>query len=181
MIGDVCGKGASAAAVTAIVRHSLRAAATHIRDEQRIIQWVHDAIISQPDAPYCTIVYAVLDLSTDATLRVVLAGHDQGIRIGAGGDVTDLGRHGTLLGVIPPTVHVENTSLTVGDLVVFHTDGVTDAPGAEALDRSELIDLLVQVRAEPLDEIGRRVRALLDDRREFGDRDDTALLLLRRT
>ncbi|MGZ4702803.1 MAG: SpoIIE family protein phosphatase [Ilumatobacteraceae bacterium] len=181
VIGDVCGKGAAAAAVTGTARHSLRAAATHIRDEVRIIQWVHDAIVAQPDAPYCTMVYAVLEIADDATLRVVLAGHDQGMRICADGEVAGLGRFGTLLGVIPPTVEVDSITLAPGDLVVFHTDGVTDAPGGEALRREELIELMSRFRSEPLADIGRHVREALDSRRPLGDRDDTALLLLRRT
>ena len=180
VIGDVCGKGAAAAAVTGTARHSLRAAATHIRDEVRIIQWVHDAIVAQPDAPFCTMVYAVLDVSDEATLRVVLAGHDQGVRICADGEVVELGRYGTLLGVIPPIVEVDSIKIAPGDLVVFHTDGVTDAPRDEALQRVELIDLMTRFRSEPLAEIGRHVRDALDSRRPGGDRDDTALLLLRR-
>ena len=179
VIGDVCGKGAAAAAVTGTARHSLRAAATHIRDETRIIQWVHDAIVAQPDAPFCTMAYAVLDV-LDGGLRTVLAGHDRGVRIGVDGEVRDLGQYGSLLGVIPPIVEVDSIKLAPGDLVVFHTDGVTDAPRGEALRRADLIDLIVGLRTGTLEEIGRGVRDALDARRPNGDRDDTALLLLRR-
>ena len=180
VLGDVCGKGAAAAAVTGTARHSLRAAATHIRDESRIIRWVHDAIVAQDDAPYCTMAYAVLDLSGGAGLRVVLAGHDQGIRIRVDGSVEHLGSFGTLLGIVPPVVEVQETALGPGDLVVFHTDGVTDAPRGEAVERAELISLLVQLRGRPLADIGTELRRVLDARRPLGDRDDTALLLLRR-
>jgi serine phosphatase RsbU (regulator of sigma subunit) len=180
VIGDVCGKGAAAAAVTGTARHSLRAAATHIRDEARIIQWVHDAIVAQADAPYITMAYAVLDVADDATLRVVLAGHDRGFRIGADGEVRDLGHYGSLLGVMQPIVEVDSIAIAPGDLVVFYTDGVTDAPRGEALRRADLIDLIVGLRAGTLGEIGRGVREALDARRPAGDRDDTALLLLRR-
>jgi serine phosphatase RsbU (regulator of sigma subunit) len=179
VIADVCGKGAAAAAVTGTARHSLRAAATHIRDEARVIQWVHEAILAQPDAPYCTMAYAVLDVANSG-LRVALAGHDQGVRIDAGGTVLDLGRFGTLLGVIAPVIEVHEITLAPGDLVVFHTDGVTDAPSNEALTRDDLIELIRGHRLAPLDEIGRHLRAALDGRRPNGDRDDTALLLLRR-
>jgi serine phosphatase RsbU (regulator of sigma subunit) len=179
VLGDVCGKGAAAAAVTGTARHSLRAAATHIRDEARVIGWVHDAIAAQPDAPYCTMAYAVLDASR-ADLRVVLAGHDQGIHIDRSGAVSHLGRYGTLLGIVSPVVEVDARSLEPGDLVVFHTDGVTDAPRGEAMERAELIELLSAVRDRPLAEIGATLRAALDRRRPSGDRDDTALLLLRR-
>ena len=180
VIGDVCGKGAAAAAVTGTARHSLRAAATHIRDETRIIRWVHDAIAAQPDAPYCTLVYAVLELADTARLRVVLAGHEQGALISSGGSVDNIGRYGSLLGVFTPVVEVHSVTLDPGDLVVFHTDGVTDAPSDEALPRDELIGLIADMRDAALPDIGRRVRETLDRRRPRGDRDDTALLLLRR-
>jgi serine phosphatase RsbU (regulator of sigma subunit) len=179
VIGDVCGKGAAAAAVTGTARHSLRAAATHIRDEARIIQWVHDAIVAQPEAPYCTMAFAVLDVVDDC-LRVVLAGHEHGVRVDVGSNVTDLGRYGTLLGVIEPAVEVHAIDLAPGDLVVFHTDGVTDAPRQEALTRADLVELIVRHRAATLEEIGGHIRRALDARRPNGDRDDTALLLLRR-
>src|SRR5207253_2959799 len=44
VVGDVCGKGVAAAAITAAARHSLRAAALHMRDPARVLRWVHDAI-----------------------------------------------------------------------------------------------------------------------------------------
>jgi sigma-B regulation protein RsbU (phosphoserine phosphatase) len=180
VLGDVCGKGAAAAAVTSTARHSLRAAAMHIRDETRVMRWVHDAIAAQPDAPYCTLVYAVLDPADTVTMRVVLAGHEQGVRISANGDVEPIGEYGTLLGVFAPVVTIHSLTLEPGDLVVFHTDGVTDAPGDEPLPREELIELAVQGRHGPLADIGRSIRAALDRRRPHGDRDDTALMLLRR-
>jgi serine phosphatase RsbU (regulator of sigma subunit) len=180
VIGDVCGKGAAAAAVTATARQSLRAAATHIRDETRVIQWVHDAVVSQPDAPYCTIAFAVLDLGGEPMLRVIIAGQDQGVLVRPSGSVVDVGEFGTLLGIVPPVLHLRSMTVDVGDLLAFYTDGLTDAPGGEALDRPELIELLVGMRDDPLRAIGARVRAALDARRPNGDRDDTALVLLRR-
>jgi serine phosphatase RsbU (regulator of sigma subunit) len=109
----------------------------------------------------------------------VLAGHERGVRVRPDGEVTELGNYGTLLGVIAPIVYVDTTSLASGDLVVFYTDGITDTPPHEAMERDELVELLVALRTAPLAEIGRTLRERLDDRRPNGDRDDTALLLLR--
>ena len=164
VLGDVCGKGAAAAAAIGTARQSMRAAAMHIRDERRAIRWVHDAI-SQADAPFCTLAYLVLDLRQRPTLRTVLAGHDQGLRVRADGRVDTLGRFGTLLGVVEPVVHVERTTIAPGDVIVFHTDGLTDAPTSEAFTRDELAALVVAHRDEPLADIGRAVRTELDGRR----------------
>ena len=101
-------------------------------------------------------VYAVLDIADDAMLRVVLAGHDQGMRIRVDGEVADLGRYGTLLGVVPPSSRSTRSPLAPGDLVVFHTDGVTDAPGDEALATRRAHRAADELRSEPLDEIGRQ-------------------------
>jgi len=180
LVGDVCGKGVEAAAVTATARHSLRAAALHIDDPARVLRWVHDAIVVRPKSTFCTMAYAVLDLRDEVpALRVSLGGHEPGFVISADGTVHDVGEPGTLLGAIVPTLHTAHRRLEPGDLVAFYTDGITDAPGDEAMPRDELGSLLADARDLPLESIGARVRATLARRRPRGSRDDVALLLLR--
>ena len=45
VIGDVCGKGAEAAAVTALARYTLRSAAARRRSPAAILRWVADAML----------------------------------------------------------------------------------------------------------------------------------------
>jgi serine phosphatase RsbU (regulator of sigma subunit) len=179
VVGDVCGKGVAAAAITAAARHSLRAAALHRRDPASVLHWVHDAIAAQPSPTFCTVAYAVLDLSGTPVLEVALGGHDRAIVVAADGTTRDVGIPGTLLGLIEPDIHVDETKLAPGDLVALFTDGITDAPVGEVMDRAELAALLASRRDEPLDDIGEAVRTALDARRPHGSRDDAALLLLR--
>ena len=62
------------------------------------------------------------------SLRTCHAGHPLGLLVGAGGDVTELGPPGTLLGATEqPVLHTASQRLDPGDGIVFYTDGVTDA------------------------------------------------------
>ena len=65
VIGDVCGKGAEAAAVTALARYTLRTAAARRRSPAAILRWVGDAMLHQDAAGgrFCTIACAHLDFS----------------------------------------------------------------------------------------------------------------------
>ncbi len=182
LIGDVCGKGVEAAAVTAAARHTARAAAMHFPEPEAVLRWVHDAIAIHAGGILCTLAYAVLDTAADPpTLAVALAGHPQAILVGADGAVSDIGRHGTLLGAIPPALHTDHCTVGPGDLLAFYTDGITDAPGAAALDHRELRSWLAQHASEPLPAIGEALHAELMGRRPGGLRDDVALVLLRRS
>ena len=63
VIGDVCGKGAEAAAVTALARYTLRTAAARRRSPAAILRWVGEAMLDQDAAGgrFCTIACAHLD------------------------------------------------------------------------------------------------------------------------
>jgi serine phosphatase RsbU (regulator of sigma subunit) len=177
-IGDVCGKGPNAAALTATARHAMRAAATHIRDPALVLNWVHEAVRADPSDSFCSLAFAQLD-PQQRRLTTVLGGHPPGIRVDEQGVVTRLGELGTVLGVTALKLHPTTTELSPCDLVVFFTDGITDAPPDEAMPEDELIALLAAHHGCPLPAIGQRIRAALDARRPAGDRDDVALLMLR--
>ena len=76
VIGDVCGKGAEAAAVTALARYTLRTAAARRRSPAAILRWVGDAMLHQDAAGgrFCTIACAHLDLTREPARR------DRGLR-----------------------------------------------------------------------------------------------------
>ena len=103
MIGDVCGKGAEAAAVTALARYTLRSAAARRRSPAAILRWVGDAML-QSDAAggrFCTIACAHLDLARGARLTVACGGHPLPVLRRASGEVELFGAPGTLLGLLP--------------------------------------------------------------------------------
>ena len=61
VIGDVCGKGAEAATLTALARYTLRAAAQHTRRPQAVLRELNEALLRhQLGYRFCTVLYASL-------------------------------------------------------------------------------------------------------------------------
>ena len=73
VIGDVCGKGADAAALTGLSRHTIRTAAMQEHDPSKVLAMLNEAIILQDNGRFCTATYARLEPS----------GNRQTARIGA--------------------------------------------------------------------------------------------------
>src|SRR5262249_59724400 len=60
VVGDVCGKGAAAATVTALARYTLRATAIHGHDPKEILGVLNEALLRHgPDQRFCTVAFAV--------------------------------------------------------------------------------------------------------------------------
>ena len=180
LIGDVCGKGVEAAAVTATARHTARAAAMHMREPHAVLQWVHEAVEANPLDTFCTVAFAALEVDGNGyRLDVCLGGHPPGLLCHPDGSVESLGEPGTLLGMLPPSVTTTSHRLGPGDLALFYTDGVTDSPGAEAMAADDLSTWLCDQRDRPTEQIGRALRDELARRRPGGFRDDIATVVLR--
>jgi hypothetical protein len=131
VMGDVCGKGAEAAAVTALARYTIRAAVVRHRSPSGILRWLNDAMLRQRLDPgrFATVACARLDLERDGVCATVASGGHPCPRIlRSTGLVEELGAPGTLLGVVPD-VRLEDrtTRLVSGDSIVFFTDGLTEA------------------------------------------------------
>ena len=76
VIGDVCGKGAEAAAVTALVRYTIRAAAARRHSPAAILRWVNEVMLSENSTRFCTVAIAHLDRTQGtAHLTVAVGGH----------------------------------------------------------------------------------------------------------
>jgi sigma-B regulation protein RsbU (phosphoserine phosphatase) len=179
-VGDVCGKGVEAAATTATVRHTARAAAMHLTQPEAVLRWVHDAMAAQDSDTFCTVAYAVLETTHPPFIDVALAGHPAGILVRADGSLADVGGPGTLLGTsIAPSLSARRYALEAGDLVAFYTDGITDAPGHAAMSHDQLRAWLAERAQEPLQAIGTSLHGELERRRAHGLQDDVALILLR--
>jgi PAS domain S-box-containing protein len=181
VLGDVCGKGADAAATTALTRHTLRAASVQTRKPIRILAMLNDAIL-RADQPFCTLVYArVQEVNAHARLTVICGGHPLPLVIRADGSIDTVGRPGTLLGCFPePALHEEVFELHPGDAVVLYTDGVTEArSGANVMGEAGLRAALARSAGGTAGEIADAIeRAALDF--QNGDaRDDIAIVVLR--
>jgi PAS domain S-box-containing protein len=136
-IGDVTGKGAGAAAMTGLTRHTLRAAAMFESRPTAMIGTLNRALLGQRSArgKYCTVAVARLTRGEHgARAEVSCAGHPLPLVLRAGGAVEPVGRPGTLLGWVPdPNHHDVAVDLAPGDALVLYTDGLTEARTPEGL------------------------------------------------
>jgi serine phosphatase RsbU (regulator of sigma subunit) len=127
-VGDVTGKGMEAAALTSLVRHTMRATSEFISSPAELLRYVDRTLKRQRARSICTAL--VLRLHRD---RAVLAvgGHPLPFTIGPQG-VTRVGQHGPLLGGFAGAQwHDTVVELEPGTTIVAYTDGVTDAVGAD--------------------------------------------------
>ena len=135
VVGDVCGKGPGAAAVTALARYTLRAHAGTAHGPAGLLGLLNDALLRQRAPGFCTVLMARLTLHRDgARLELTSAGHPLPVVVRAGGGAEVVGRVGTPVGVLDdPDLPELTLDLGPGDLVVLYTDGVTDAAAPRVL------------------------------------------------
>jgi len=176
-VGDVCGKGAEAAALTGLARYTIREAAAHDPRPGSVLSSLNQALLRHEELQLCTVAFGHLQLEDRrARLTVGCGGHPLPLVLRADGHPSVAGEAGTILGVFEdpdvPEAHVE---LRPGDAVVFFTDGVTDErTGPAALDDRRLRSLLRSCQG-----MGAEAIADVVDRAVEDPRDDVALLVLR--
>jgi serine phosphatase RsbU (regulator of sigma subunit)/PAS domain-containing protein len=183
VIGDVCGKGAEAAAVTALARYTIRTAAVRRRAPAAILAWLNDTMCRQsPNGRFCTITCLHLDTSRRA-IRVTVAcgGHPPALLRRADGSVVQLGKPGTLLGLVrDPSLVDSRTELHAGDALVLYTDGITDARAPEhVLEPDDLRVALAALGGGSCQAIVEGLAALAIGEEGAAPRDDIAVLALR--
>jgi PAS domain S-box-containing protein len=131
VIGDVLGKGAEAAAVTALARYTLRAVAGRSPSPAATLATLNDEMLRQKaDRRFVTAVLARFEPRPGGGARLVVAsgGHPPPLVLRAGGAAEVVPCAGTLLGVQADAHSSDHeVDLAPGDTLVFYTDGVTEA------------------------------------------------------
>jgi phosphoserine phosphatase RsbU/P len=131
VVGDVCGKGVPAAKSTALARYTLRAEAHRQTRPSLILAGLNQALLDwlTDDPRFLSAIYAtVRPTHAGASVQVSSAGHPLALVRRAGGQVQELGRPGTLLGLLPdPELSDSRCLLRAGDSLILFTDGVTEA------------------------------------------------------
>jgi len=176
VIGDVCGKGPEAAALTALARYTLRAVAPLA--PVAALRALNDAILRQrDDLRFITMVYAELDLRDGgARLRMANGGHPPALLVHPDGPGEVIACNGTLIGVTPdPALEECSMELRAGDTFALYTDGVTEANHALPLDGAAILAALGERRSADAVADGLEGLARLNGARA---RDDVAVLAL---
>jgi len=181
-LGDVCGKGADAAALTALTRYTVRAAAMYEQGPDGVLRVLNEALLRQrSDFRFTTLVYCVLDLAGDRPeLRVACGGHPRPLLLRPDGTTQAIGVIGPLLGVLPDaTFGEQRLQLDEGDVLALYTDGLTDALApAHMLSEDDLLATLAACRGLTAGEVSQRLEqvALGGDATRV-PRDDIALVV----
>jgi serine phosphatase RsbU (regulator of sigma subunit) len=184
VIGDVCGKGAEAAAVTALARYTVRASATlHSDSPQVVLEDLNEAIRREAgDSRFCTVLYIALSPRADGVKACVAAGgHPLPLLMRADGKVETAGRPGTLLGILPdPEIHSTEIFLGAGDTLVLYTDGVTEvSPLDDRFGPEVLADFVAGCAGCAAPVIARRIEEQVLEIGGGSARDDVAVVVLR--
>ncbi|MGS2647684.1 SpoIIE family protein phosphatase [Streptosporangium sp. LJ11] len=185
-LGDVCGKGAGAAALTSLTRYTLRAAAVHAPDPVEVLATLNTVLRQEytgDDLRYCTVIFCLLTPDGDGfTLTLASGGHPAALLMRADGGADYRPTPGGLLvGVLPDARFAATTTrLAPGDTLLLYTDGLTEARvDAEGNRHSEeaLRDFAAALAPTTATGAIAAVKELLDS---FGDGldDDTAVLAL---
>jgi serine phosphatase RsbU (regulator of sigma subunit) len=163
-IGDVCGKGPEAAAVTGLARYTLRAAAMREGRPSRLLQTLNTALLRQRgDLRFCTVAYVKLEPGRRGLrARASCAGHPPPVLVTPQGKIHELCAHGTLLGVTEKLeMGEQRRPLGEGDLIVLYTDGVVESgrhrPGS--FGQEELEELLASLAGGTADEAADRIES----------------------
>jgi PAS domain S-box-containing protein len=134
VIGDVCGKGAEAATLTALARYTIRAAAQHTREPRAVLVEMNEALLRQRlGYRFCTVLYAsLIPRGGRVSACVATGGHPLPLVLRADGTVETAGAPGSLLGILEdPDLTQTSVELGPGDALVLVTDGVTEATAAD--------------------------------------------------
>lgn len=134
VLGDVCGQGVDAAALTSLVRYTVRAAARMWSSPAQILRFTNDAILDHDTGErFCTALVCVLQRHPSGVeMHLAAAGHHLPLHRAVGREPVAVGATGTALGLVRvPELHDTIVVLHVGDVLVLTTDGVIEARDAE--------------------------------------------------
>jgi PAS domain S-box-containing protein len=184
-IGDVCGKGAAAAAITGLARHTLRAAAFQESSPCAVLERLNRALLREVrEESFCTVAAARLSQrGPDALLTACAGGHPAPLVLRNDGSVDEATAPGTLLGIYSEIdVSDRETVLAVGESVVFYTDGVTEERReGEQFGEDRLRELLAGCGGLSATGIAERIERAVLEFQPVAPADDLAVVVLRIT
>jgi len=184
-IGDVCGKGPAAAAITGLARHTLRAAAFRETSPRATLEGLNRALLREVrEESFCTVATGRITEHREGALLVASAGgHPAPLVLRTDGRVEDATWPGTLLGIYSEiAVSDRATVLAPGESVVFYTDGVVEERrSGEQFGEERLRELLTACAGLSATGIAERVERAVLEFQPVAPADDIAVVVLRIT
>jgi serine phosphatase RsbU (regulator of sigma subunit) len=182
VIGDVTGKGARAAALTSLVRHTVRTAARYEATPTRVLDVVNRTLLAEraDRGRYCTVAMCRIEFDGGMRATICCAGHPMPMLMRGSGSIEHVGRPGSVLGwVDDPKLLDVDFAIEPRESLVLFTDGVTEArTTGDAYGLAGLEGLLREAAGDDAAGIAARVdRAAAQ---AGARRDDVAVLVARR-
>lgn len=181
-IGDVAGKGLDAGAYMGMAKHMIKAYADDDPDPVALVTKLNSAMNTHtPVGRFVTLVYGLLDI-TKGEFTYVNAGHELPFHYRDGeGKLICLKSTGVAVGAVPEAEYkAETVPFETGDILVFYTDGATDARGADGFLNTEGVHEIVK-RHIRLNSRNLPLDIFSNIRKYAGDhlRDDVAILCVK--
>ncbi len=181
IVGDVAGRGAPAAALTGLARHTLRTAAKLLDDPLDAVGTLNDELLAREEMSLCSVAAVLLcdgDAGT-AKAKIICAGHPLPLLVRRG-EVRPIGRFSPMLGAYSiDEWKVASVDLEPGDVLVLFTDGVFDAVGAVERFGEERLARTLDGTTDAQDAVT-RIDAALSAFAVGEQADDTAVLAVQR-
>ena len=182
-IGDVCGKGQEAAAMTAAARHAIRAFARVHAAPAEVLAAANEVLLAEDyDDRFVTASLAFLrQRGRRVQVRIGSSGHPGPAVVRADGRVEILEGDGLPLGLFEGAEQGQlDVELRPGDVLFCYTDGVTEARGADlTFFEDRLADALAAVAGQPAAKIVRAVQDLVTSFSAGELKDDVTILAVR--
>ncbi len=184
-IGDVCGTGPEAAAVTGLARHTLRILGGEDFAITDVLERLNRLILEEgARARFLTLLHGEVEPLPDGRARVTYAtaGHPPPLFLAPDGQVTGADESDLLLGVFPEAdFGVRTVTLEPGHLLFGFTDGVTERRNGERLlgDDGGLERILATCAGLGAGAVAAKVRRAVRGFSADPSHDDMALIVLR--
>ncbi|MEA2556453.1 MAG: hypothetical protein QOI60_1784, partial [Actinomycetota bacterium] len=181
VIGDVCGKGIEAAALTSLARYTLRAA-FRTDSPSDVLRTLNEALLQQQlDGKFCTVCIVLVDPGpTGSDVIVSSAGHPLPQLVRPDGSTRSVGDHGTLLGVTEAVRLTDvHARLAPDETLVLYTDGLLTR-ARQHLDEADQLREVFEPgnNGHAADGVKERVERYVDELTGDQQDDDVAVLLL---
>ncbi len=186
VVGDVSGKGTSAAFYMAYMKGIFQSRSASAKTPLEFMMAANEAVENTLQKSYfITLIYGMLDSQT-GEIALVRAGHTPAVLI-TGGNFKLIKPSGAALGIeqsqdFGKHLEEEKVSLQSGDTLVFYTDGVTDQrdPDGNEFGEERFYNLLARLSVGTATEIkGGIIRALAEFSQGTDAVDDTTVLILK--
>ncbi|WP_086821063.1 PP2C family protein-serine/threonine phosphatase [Allokutzneria sp. NRRL B-24872] len=181
LIGDVCGRGAAAAALTGLARHTLETMLETGAQPAGAIQSLNTKLLRAKVERFLTLATATFGPVTAEGTPVTLlsAGHPPPFLVRRDGTVEEAACRGQLVGLLAdPHLRPAHEFLRPGDYLILFTDGLVEARNADRafFGETDIEETLSRLRDLPLSEIA---RTMVTGAGRYTVDDDAAVLVIR--